>query len=559
MPIATDSGYLPDWLQALLGQGQIGPSNAPAGLFSETAASPSPNIGLLSGLPQFTGVQPNAPAFQGGNAPNGPLPDQSPTFSYMSPTPPWGGSGPSNSYPSMAMPQDPGPMNIGPGGAAPSFTGVSPNAPFTANGPATVQDQYADVPLPPRRPNDLTSFQAQADPQDINAPPPGRPNSNVIGTQASGAPEVTAQKSLGLGDYLGKAANVIGSIYGAGGPGDALIAMGLSNRTNGASIQALNAMTAQRAAVGNEAYKKALLEQATSKLAAQQAFGTSSYRYLLSKGVEEPTALAAIQAAQAGNTTPLNDLFKQYETKDEWKPLVTPEERAAQGIRPTDTTPYRQNIATGKVEGVGGGGTTINNVANPIMATVGEQLKTTQTQAIAAANQLRATQEAKIALDAPGGIISGFRAGDRLAMQKFATLFGIDPAKVQNTETFRAAMKPAVLEIVKGLGSGVSISNADRAFAEKASGGDIDLNEGSIRSILNIAEAKARYQIEQHNQFVDKISGASGEVQPYAQSLKVDLPPAAKQPPANARQSPTDGKYYIPDPNRPGKYMMWVP
>jgi hypothetical protein len=140
MPIATDSGYLPEvgLREALLrtrGLQCCSKVIAPTGLFSETAASPSPAVGLLSSLPQFTGVNPGAPAFQGGNAPNGPLPDQSPTFSYMSPTPPWGGSGPSNSYPSMTMPQDPGPMNIGPGGAAPSFTGVSPNAPFTANGP----------------------------------------------------------------------------------------------------------------------------------------------------------------------------------------------------------------------------------------------------------------------------------------------------------------------------------------------------------------------------------------------------------------------------------------
>jgi hypothetical protein len=557
MPIATDSGYLPDWLQALLGQGGM-PANAPTGLFSEAAASPSPAVGLLSSLPQFTGVRPDAPAFQGGNAPQGPLPDQSPTFSYMSPNPPWGGAGPSNSYPSMTMPQDPGPMNIGPGGAGPSFTGVNPTAPFTANGPTSVQDQYANVPLPPRRPNDPASFQAQADPQDINVPPSGQPNANVIGTQASGAPEVTAQKSPGFGDYLNTAANAIGSIYGAGGPGDALIALGLSNRTNGASIQALNAITAQRAAVGNDAYKKALLAQATSKLAAQQAMGNSSYRYLLNKGVDEPTALAAVNAAQAGNSTPFNDLLKQYETKDEFKPLITPEERAAQGIRPTDTAPYRLNIATNKLEGVGGGGTTINNVQNPIMATVGEQLKTSQTQAIAGANQLRATQEAKAQLDAPGGVITGFRAGNRLDLQKVASLFGVDPTKVENTETFRAAMKPAVLEIVKGLGSGQGISNADRVFAEKAAGGDIELNEGSIRRILDIAERSAKYKVDQHNQFVDKISSASGEAQPFAQSLKVDLPKAAKQPPANARQAP-DGKFYIPDPDRPGKYQMWTP
>jgi hypothetical protein len=54
MPIATDSGYLPDWLAALIGQGSMG-ANVPAGLFSDTAASPSPNVGLLSNSPLFTG------------------------------------------------------------------------------------------------------------------------------------------------------------------------------------------------------------------------------------------------------------------------------------------------------------------------------------------------------------------------------------------------------------------------------------------------------------------------------------------------------------------------
>jgi hypothetical protein len=313
MPIATDSGYLPDWLAALLRQGQIGPNNAPAGLFSDTAASPSPNVGLLSNLPQFTGVQPNAPAFQGGNAPNGPLPDQSPTFSYMSPTPPWGGSGPSNSYPSMTMPQDPGPMNIGPAGAGPSFTGVSPNAPFTANGPTSVQDQVANVPLPPRRPTDLRDFQANTAgaPADLNAPPPGQPNANVIGTEASGAPEVTAQKSLGLGDYLGKAANAIGSIYGAGGPGDALIALGLSNRTNGASIQALNSMNANRIATQNAALKQLAL-------ARQVQAGNATVDWLVNnKGIPRDQATQIVQAQIGGITKPLEDAVRtQTDTTD---------------------------------------------------------------------------------------------------------------------------------------------------------------------------------------------------------------------------------------------------
>jgi hypothetical protein len=229
MPLSTDSGYLPDWLAALIGQGGVA-ANAPTGLFSDTAASPSPAVGLLSSLP--------------------------------------------------------GPMNIGPGGVGPSFTGVNPDAPFTANGPTSVQDGSANVPLPPRRPNDLTSFQAQADPEDINAPPLGRPNSNVVGTQASGAPEVTAQKSLGLGDYLGKASDLIGSIYGAGGPGDALIALGLANRTNGASIQALNAMNANRT-------NDVKLQLLKNQLALQQQQQNATYKYFISKGVDPQEAQAA--------------------------------------------------------------------------------------------------------------------------------------------------------------------------------------------------------------------------------------------------------------------------
>jgi hypothetical protein len=303
MPIATDSGYLPDWLQALLGQGQIGPSNAPAGLFSETAASPSPNIGLLSGMPQFTGVQPSASWMGGSPEPPPEVPAQ---FTGVRTDAPWMGQPMvSNPYGALVGPRG---SPVGPQDFAPATTSAS----YSGNpyGTLAVPDR-PDVPLPPRRPNDLTSFQAQADPQDINAPPPGRPNANVIGTQASGAPEVTAQKSLGLGDYLGKAANAIGGIYGAGGPGDALIALGLSNRTGGASIQALNAMNANRASQANLALKQ--LDYA-NKIRSSN----SSYQYLISKGVDPVTAQAATEQAAVGNTDPLKTLFQQYSGPDKY-------------------------------------------------------------------------------------------------------------------------------------------------------------------------------------------------------------------------------------------------
>jgi hypothetical protein len=475
MPIATDSGYLPDWLKALLGQGSVA-ADAPTGLFSETAASPSPAVGLLSSLPQFTGVRPDAPAFQGGNAPQGPLPDQFPTFSYMSPNPPWGGAGPSNSYPSMAMPQDSGPMNIGPGGAGPSFTGVNPTAPFTANGLSAVQG--TDVPLPPRRPTSLTDFQARSDPQDINAPPPGRPNANVVGTQASGAPEVTAQQSLGLGDYLGKAANAIGSIYGAGGPGDALIALGLSNRTNGASIQALNAGILNRSKQAELALKQA---EANDKIRAIAGNVSLVKKLYPNMGDEEASAFARNPemmkqigqvAAPMEQWTPLykdadgNWLKKNTRTGDtqvvlkadpNWKDLTDPAERLAAGIRPSDTGVYQRSDTTNQVRNVNEHGVSLNTAVNPVMQTAGSVIQQGQAEAKSASGTLMALSNARQELDRPGGIISGFGANQRLNWAKLGALFGLDPKKIQNTESFQAEMKPMVLETVKGLGAGVGI------------------------------------------------------------------------------------------------------
>jgi hypothetical protein len=391
MPTATDSGYLPDWLKALLGQGSVA-ADAPTGLFSETAASPSPAVGLLSSLPQFTGVRPDAPAFQGGNAPNGPLPGQSPIFSYMSSTPPWGGSGPSNSYPSMTMPQDPGPMNIGPGGAEPSFTGVNPTALFTANGPSAVQG--TDVPLPPRRPNDLTSFQATADPREINAPPPGRPNANVIGTPSSGAPEVTAQQSPGLGGYLGKASDLIGSIYGAGGPGDALIALGLSNRTGGASIQALNAGILNRSKQAELALKQA---EANDKIRAIAGNVSLVKKLYPNMGDEEASAFArnpemmkqigqvaapmeqwsAPYKDEDGNTVIMNLRTREpklWQAANETFHPATPQEKAAAGINPNDPTPYKTSDRSQAISPIGGPATavTVNNA--PALSYGGELL-----------------------------------------------------------------------------------------------------------------------------------------------------------------------------------------
>jgi hypothetical protein len=516
MPIATDSGYIPDWLKALIGQtGSIDPGGMPppAGLFSEPAASPAPAVGLLS------------------NSPTTPPP----TFTQIQPTSPIVGGTPEGQGQAIWG-------NIGPSGAAPTFTGVRPDAPMFGVGNAP------DNPPPQADPRTV------GDPQDINAPPPGRPNANVIGTEASGAPEVTAQKSLGLGDYLGKAGNLIGGLYGAGGPGDALIAMGLSNRTGGASIQALNAGIINRSRQAELALKQA---EANDKIRAIAGNVSLVRKYYPNLGDEEASAFARNPemmkqigqvAAPMEQWTPLykdadgNWLKRNLRTGDTqlvskadpaWKDLTEPAERLAAGIRPSDTGVYQRNETTSQLRNVNEHGVSLNTAVNPVLATAGDVIKQGHTEARSAAGTLMALSNARQELDKPGGIISGFGANQRLNWAKLGALFGLDPKKIQNTESFVAEMKPMVLETVKGLGAGVGISNADREFALKAVGGDQTLDEGTLRELLRITEQAARFKVERHNQTWEnfiKATPQGAEAAPYGSVLHVPMPDVYQTP-----------------------------
>jgi hypothetical protein len=216
----------------------------------------------------------------------------------------------------------------------------------------------------------------------------------VIGTQASGAPEVTAQQSPGLGDYLGKAANAIGSIYGAGGPGDALIALGLSNRTNGASIQALNAGILNRSKQAELALKQA---EANDKIRAIAGNVSLVKKLYPNMGDEEASAFArnpemmkqigqvaapmeqwsAPYKDEDGNTVIMNLRTREpklWQAANETFHPSTPEEKAAIHIRPDDPTPYQTSDRTLKVAPVGGPATAVTVNNTPSLTYGGEML-----------------------------------------------------------------------------------------------------------------------------------------------------------------------------------------
>ncbi|MBN4095651.1 hypothetical protein [Methylobacterium sp. OT2] len=169
--------------------------------------------------------------------------------------------------------------------------------------------------------------------------------------------------------------------------------------------------------------------------------------------------------------------------------------------------------------------TTINNAINPILKGLGDQFTASAETARSAADQVRAIQNAREQLDGAGGIISGFRAGDRLALQKVGALLGVtDPNAIQNTESLRAALKPMVLAAVKGLGS--NPSNGDRTFAEDFSGGNIALDEGSIRRILDLNERSARATIARHNVLAEQMLATQPELKQVGPMMQIQAPEA---------------------------------
>jgi len=186
--------------------------------------------------------------------------------------------------------------------------------------------------------------------------------------------------------------------------------------------------------------------------------------------------------------------------------------------------------------------TTINNAVNPVLKGLGDQFVEGAAGARAQADTIRSIHTARQQLDDGGGIISGAGANQVLALQKVGAALGItDASKITNTETFRTSIKPIVLETVKGLGAGSGVSNADREFALQAVGGDITLDEKSIRRVLDITERAARSKIDRHNKLSEEMVKAQPDIGAVAPMLRIEMPGEYTKPsiqPADVGQLP---------------------
>ena len=151
-----------------------------------------------------------------------------------------------------------------------------------------------------------------------------------------------------------------------------------------------------------------------------------------------------------------------------------------------------------------------------------EDFTTRRTKAIETAQNIPVVENLQKQLEE--GIISGTGANFRTSLNKALNTLGFDYNEdaVANTEAFAAAQAAQVAQIIKAFGAGTGLSDADREFALKASGGDITMSEGAIRRILKINLEASRNIIKNYNKEAEALDPREMGL-PY-DTLTVEVP-----------------------------------
>lgn len=125
--------------------------------------------------------------------------------------------------------------------------------------------------------------------------------------------------------------------------------------------------------------------------------------------------------------------------------------------------------------------------------------KNVRPQGESAVQEVGSIHQVRQLLDA--GAFTGTGADAQAFGSRVAQAFGLDwGADTQaNTAALQSAVGNRVLALVKNLGTGSGISNADREYASKIAGGEISVGEPAMRRILEIGERAARAHIKSHD------------------------------------------------------------
>ena len=150
-------------------------------------------------------------------------------------------------------------------------------------------------------------------------------------------------------------------------------------------------------------------------------------------------------------------------------------------------------------------------------------------KALEGLSSLRGIRQARNLLDQ--GMITGTGADFRVGLGKALNTIGFnfEEDAIANTEAFTAAQAKQVANILSAFGAGSGLSDADRIFAVRAAGGDINMTEEAIRRILDLNETAVINSVKTFNEEAGRIPQGST---PFP--LTIELPPDFERPAPNS-------------------------
>lgn len=146
--------------------------------------------------------------------------------------------------------------------------------------------------------------------------------------------------------------------------------------------------------------------------------------------------------------------------------------------------------------------TTIKTGDDIVAGRTFDTLKAQKDVALAATNAISAYEDANKLLK--GKVITGAGAEATLALNKALGFFGIQSQEVADTEVLKARLAVPVFSLVKQLGAGTGISNADREYAEMAAGGKITLDKNAIIRLVEIGRKASQNTVDSYNEALDE-------------------------------------------------------
>lgn len=279
---------------------------------------------------------------------------------------------------------------------------------------------------------------------------------------------------------------------------------------------------------------------------ARLAAGLSNPNPFVRRAAQGMGMQAVAQAMKPPEMRKLNDeqLFDQHtgrviQAGPGYRALTSPEERAAHGIPADDRRPYQIGPGNKLVNPPAENRISMNTVADPILGGIGTQFVEARKIASEVPNRINTIHDARRLLDE--GATLGQFADQRVFLQKVGSLFGLDAAQASNTEVLRSTIGRNVLANIKTLGA--NPSNTDRDYIEKVVGGQIALEERSIRRVLDIEEKYARQALRNFNRDSKLIIERNPEAyRSVAPLMNIQEPPEyGTQPPSGSAPNANTG------------------